>query len=157
MTEDNDENNNGQTNHSVFCLVHPTHPSRVPESVPSLVCLTPNTSTIAPLPRHSVHVPGGGGRPWTLVCRPGVAGKKGSEGQHDCLCSALSERCYRVKVDLDTTDVGRAWHGNHVEKAIAPSAKECDVFVEHKQVLEPLGWPGGTTQTAISNSQASCP
>lgn len=42
---------------------------------------------------------------------------------------------YGVKVDLDAAGLGRT-HGDHAEEAMARSAKECDAFVEHTQVLE---------------------
>ena len=38
---------------------------------------------------------------------------------------------YRVRIDLDGADVGRTYE-DHAEKVIVPSAKECDVFVEHE-------------------------
>ena len=56
-----------------------------------------------------------------------------SEGSVSVIVSARRFRggTYGIKVDLDAADVGRA-NGNHAEKAIAPSAEECDALVEHK-------------------------
>ena len=60
-------------NHTVFCLTLPTVVTTPGGTFPSRFStwthrlgLIPNTSTIV-LPRHSVYVPGGGGRPWTRV------------------------------------------------------------------------------------------
>ena len=100
VRQDNDENYNGQANHSVFCLTLPTgvtipctSPSRFPTWTRRLG-LTLNTSTIG-LETFGV-------RPWQGRTAAdvgtqalGMGGMKRTPGQLDCLCPACSERCLR--------------------------------------------------------------
>ena len=118
------------------------HPRHVPEPVPNLDLPSrldrelEGLGGLEPRDIRCTSLAGAASRGrWCIG--PGVAGKRGDEGQHDCRCSAFSEQCLQSQIGLDAADVGRT-HGDHSKKAIAPSAKECDAIAEQKQVLEPL-------------------
>ena len=105
VREHSEGNNNGQMNHSVFCLTLPTvvtTPGMSPSLFRTRTCrhgLTPSTSTIV-LPRYSVYIPGGVGRPWTSIRRPGVSGREDVKVSTIGSGRRFRSDAYRINVDL---------------------------------------------------------